>query len=64
MRQSKDGRLTHIRDGREKWFYDKVKRMEKERKSCQKKSLSEEQLLTKILVCDVYGVEMVANMRK
>ena len=38
MRQSKDGRLTHIRDGREKWFYDKVKRMEKERKSCQKKS--------------------------
>ena len=60
MRQSKDGRLTHIRDGREKWFYDKVKRMEKERKSC----LLEESLVTKILVCDVDGVEMVANMRK
>ena len=36
----------------------------KKRERVVKKSLSEETLVTKILVSDVYGVEMVANMRK
>ena len=36
----------------------------KKRERVVKKSLSEESLVTKILVCNVYGAEMVANMRK